>query len=269
MTPPPPRAPGAIRRHALLTWTTALAGGLAFGAAGSRAADLPALAAASKPSIVAVGTYNALDSPRFTFRGTGFVVADGSQVVTNHHVLPGADLSASARLVVMVPQPGGAAPQLRDAQVRNAVPEHDLALLSISGSPLPALSLSDGPLARDGQDVAFIGFPLGSSLGLTPVIHRGIVSAVSAVALPSPTSRQLDAKTAARLRAGPFDIYQLDATAYPGNSGSPLFDVSSGQVLGIVNMVFIKGTKESAMTAPSGISYAIPSRHILSLLQSR
>ena len=82
MTPPPPRAPGAIRRRALLTWTTALAGGLAFGAAGSRAADLPALAAASKPSVVAVCTYNALDSPRFTFRGTGFVVADGSQVVT-------------------------------------------------------------------------------------------------------------------------------------------------------------------------------------------
>jgi S1-C subfamily serine protease len=63
-----------------------------------------------------------------------------------------------------------------------------------------------------------------------------------------------------------FDIFQLDGTAYPGNSGGPLFDPATGKVLGVLNMVFIKGTRESALTHPSGISYAIPSEHIKQLL---
>jgi serine protease Do len=66
---------------------------------------------------------------------------------------------------------------------------------------------------------------------------------------------------------GNFDIFQLDGTAYPGNSGGPLFDPETGDVLGIVNMVFIKGTRESALTHPSGITYAIPSKFIQQLLQ--
>ena len=41
-----------------------------------------------KPSVLPVGTFNALDNPRFGFRGTGFVVGDGNLLVTNAHVLP-------------------------------------------------------------------------------------------------------------------------------------------------------------------------------------
>jgi S1-C subfamily serine protease len=63
-------------------------------------------------------------------------------------------------------------------------------------------------------------------------------------------------------------VFQLDATAYPGNSGSPLFDPATGEVVGIVNMVFVKGTKEAALAQPSGITYAIPSQHLLELLRS-
>ena len=43
------------------------------------AAELPELVAAAKPSVLPVGTYNATDSPRFGFRGTGFVVGDGDR----------------------------------------------------------------------------------------------------------------------------------------------------------------------------------------------
>ena len=42
------------------------------------------------------------------------------------------------------------------------------------------------------------------------------------------------------MRQGSFDVYQLDATAYPGNSGSPLLDADSGKVLGVINSVFVK-----------------------------
>jgi S1-C subfamily serine protease len=63
-------------------------------------------------------------------------------------------------------------------------------------------------------------------------------------------------------------VFQLDATSYPGNSGSPVYDPASGEVVGVLNMVFVKGTKESALTNPSGISYAIPSRHLQALIDA-
>ena len=65
-----------------------------------------------------------------------------------------------------------------------------------------------------------------------------------------------------RLRDSAYVIFQLDATAYPGNSGSPLYDAATGQVYGIINSVFIQGTREQAISRPSGITYAIPSIHI-------
>jgi S1-C subfamily serine protease len=113
-----------------------------------------------------------------------------------------------------------------------------------------------------------MGFPIGGALGFSPVTHRGMVSSIAAVALPSPSARQLNQQAIRSLRGdGRFDIFQLDGTAYPGNSGGPLFDPETGDVLGVINMVFIKGTRESALTNPSGITYAIPSAHILQLLQ--
>ena len=96
-----------------------------------------------------------------------------------------------------------------------------------------------------------------------------MISSITPIVLPTANSQQLNARTIASLRSGSFDIFQLDATAYPGNSGGPMFDASSGEVLGIINMVFVKGTKESALTNPSGISYAIPSNYALQLLQRR
>ena len=73
-------------------------------------------------------------------------------------------------------------------------------------------------------------------------------------------------KQVRRLREGTFPVFQLDATAYPGQSGSPLYDGASGEVVGIINMVLVKSTRESALSQPSGISYAIPSRALIELL---
>ena len=81
------------------------------------------------------------------------------------------------------------------------------------------------------------------------------------VALPQATSRSLDAQLIRRLRADRFSIFQLDATAYPGNSGSPLFDVETGDVVAVVNSTLVKAGKESVLAKPSGIRYAIPAAH--------
>lgn len=62
-------------------------------------------------------------------------------------------------------------------------------------------------------------------------------------------------------------VFQLDGTAYPGNSGSPVYDAATGEVIGIVNSVPVKATRESALTQPSGITYAIPAQGLKAVLR--
>ena len=236
-------------------------------------ADLASTIAQVKPAIALVGTYKATNSPRFNLRGTGFVVAQrqqnqGNLVVTNAHVLPpSAKAEPDAGLVVQL-RLGQNELQVRQVTVLEVDAMHDLALLKFDGPAHAALKMGDSDAVQEGKSIAFMGFPIGGALGFSPVTHRGTVSSIAAMALPTPTAQQLNAKTIRSLRGGSsFNIFQLDGTAYPGNSGGPVFDPDSGDVLGVINMVLIKGTRESALTNPSGISYAIPSRFVLELLQ--
>ena len=103
-------------------------------------------------------------------------------------------------------------------------------------------------------------------LGQYPVTHEGIVSGKPPIVTPAPSSRQLTAEQIKRNRH-PFRVFQLDAIAYPGNSGSPLYRIDTGHVVGIVNSVYVKKSKEAALTSPSGISYAIPAEYIKKLLE--
>jgi serine protease Do len=237
-------------------------------------ADIASTISKIKPSVVIIGTYSSLSSPRFVLRGTGFVVGDGlarnsNLVITNAHVLQqAAEDDSLAALAIQVRSDHNEL-MLRSATVFAVDKVHDLALLRFEGSGVPPLSLGDSGLVREGQSLAFMGFPIGGVLGFSPVTHRGMVSSITTVALPMASAQQLNSQVIRSLRGnGNFDIFQLDGTAYPGNSGGPLFDPDTGQVFGVVNMVFIKGTRESALTHPSGISYAIPSGFIIQLLES-
>ncbi len=234
--------------------------------AGLASAALPDLIEQVKPSIVVVGTYVRTRSPAFMMRGTGFVVGNGTLVATNAHVVPDKLDSATDETLMVVVPASRHGPQQRVAKLEVTDASHDLALLRIEGAPLPAMKLQSGDHVREGQSVAFTGFPIGSVLGLSPVTHRGIISAITQIAIPGAKASQLNAKLIKRLKSGSFEVYQLDGTAYPGNSGGPLFEVEKGEVIGIINMVFIKGTKESALTHPSGISFAVPVQHLQELL---
>jgi S1-C subfamily serine protease len=231
------------------------------------AAALPELIRQVKPSVVVIGTYAKTRSPAFIMRGTGFVVGDGNTVATNAHVLPETlDAATGETLLVQVlPGQSGTQPRRATPLARDAA--HDLALLRIDGPALPPLALQSDAAVSEGQSVAFVGFPIGTALGLSPVTHRGIISAITPIALPSATANQLKEKVIKRLRTGSFEVYQLDATAYPGNSGGPLLDVERGEVIAVINMVFVKGTKESALTQPSGITFAVPVRYLNDLLR--
>ena len=235
----------------------------------SRAQASPGIAKV-RSSIVAIGTFQATRVPQYRFLGTGFVVGDGNLAATNAHVLPAA-LEAGGDpevLVAMLPtgEPSrGAARRLTQVAVDD---RHDLALLQFDGPAIRPLVLRDSASVVEGDQLLFTGFPIGNALGLFPATHRAMVAAIAPVALPSASGRQLDAKVIRRLRDAAFPVFQLDATAFPGNSGSPLYDPATGEVVGILNMVFVKSTKEAVLAQPSGISYAIPSRFLIDLLAS-
>ena len=240
-------------------------------AAHAASADLPHTIEAIKPSVVAVGSMDKTRSPAIVFNGTGFVVADGLTIITNAHVVH-ATLNTSQPadgpgLGIVVGK--GDAVEFRKASLIELDPEHDLAGLRIEGAPLPALKLADSSQVPEGRSVAFTGFPLGMTLGFHHATHRAIISAITPIVMPAMDAKRLDPKMIAQLRRKPFAIFQLDGTAYPGNSGSPVYDPESGEVVGVINMVLVKGLKETAITNPSGIAYAIPSNFIRDLLQGK
>ena len=246
---------------------SALAMSLLAGGLSTAKADLVATVPRIKPSVVAVGTYQRTRSPAFQFRGTGFVVGNGLLVATNAHVLPERlDSDNMEALVIVVPGDGETG-TVRPARVVASERSRDLAVVRLEGGPaLPALRLGANAGVLEGQEIAFTGFPIGNVLGMTPVTHRGIVSAITPIGIPQANSRNLNPALIRRLANDVFRVYQLDATAYPGNSGSPLYDPDSGEVLGVLNMVFVKSTKENVLADPSGISYAIPVEYLQRLL---
>lgn len=255
-----------MRRLAVLRGAVLMIGLTALALSGSgHANELADTIAKIKPSIVGIGTYQHTRTPPAMFRGTGFVVTDGLHVLTNAHVLPETvDRDKFESLAVFAAD--GKGQSARQAAVVSVDEAHDTALLKIGGAPLPALRLGDSGKVREGEEYAFTGFPIGVVLGLYPVTHRGIVSAISPIAIPQLSARSLDLKMVRRLTAA-YEIFQLDATAYPGNSGSPLYSIKTGEVVGILNKVFVQESKENLLEKPSGISYAIPIRHAIDLIR--
>lgn len=218
-----------------------------------------------KPAVVGIGVFDPLGSPRSQLQGTGFVIGDGSLVATNFHVVERAlEVDSQQRRVVFVGT--GNNPEIRQAEIIKTDPAHDLAILQVDGAVIPAVTLSLDNTLPDGREIAFTGFPIGAVLGLYPATHKGMVAATTPVVIPSANAQQLSLEMMKRLRE-PFMVYQLDATAYPGNSGSPVYDVHTGEVVAVINKVFVAESKESVLSAPSGITYAIPVKYLRALLQ--
>lgn len=214
-------------------------------------------------AVVAIGLYSPLEQSGNQIRGTGFVIDDGTWVVTNHHVVDEALDPTVVEYYVAVYGTGREITALK-AEIEAIDPVHDIALLRIKKA-LPAATLASDALVSAGAEVAITGYPIGAVLGLYAATHRGYVAAITPDALPSANSHNLTVDMLSRLENSDL-IYQLDATAYPGNSGSPLYLPETGEVIGVINKVFVSAGKESAISAPTGISYAIPVKHVHSLL---
>ena len=245
------------KRHARILWLA-----LFFSLAAR--ADVADTLLAIKPGVVGVGTYHPTASPRVRLQGTGFAVLDGRYVVSCAHIFS-KPLDSEKNEVHAVFLGRDRQIGVRPARLVATDSNRDLALLKIEGDPLPALKLGDSDRAREGAQLYFTGYPIGSVLGLNPSTHRAGLAAIVPIFTPLQKAAQLDARTLRQARDA-YEVFELDAIAYPGNSGSPVWHPDTGEVLGVVNSVYVKGAKEAALTDPSGISYAIPAKYVRALL---
>ncbi|HZF32033.1 MAG TPA: trypsin-like peptidase domain-containing protein [Gammaproteobacteria bacterium] len=187
----------------------------------------------ASPSVVYITTVqhvrgffgrNVMRVPQGT--GSGFIWDRDGHVVTNYHVIQG----AQEAVITLADQ------RMYPASLVGASPEHDLAVLHIdvpvdASPPLPIGSSAD---LKVGQNVYAIGNPFGLDHTLT----TGIVSALN---------RSIDDEQGGTIE----NLIQTDAAINPGNSGGPLID-SSGRLIGINAMIF------SPSGAYAGIGFAVP-----------
>lgn len=228
-------------------------------------ADTADTLAAIKPGVVGVGTFHPTRSPRANLQGTGFAVLDGRHVVSCAHIFD-KPLESEKKETHAVFIGRDRQMTVRAAKLIATDKGRDLALLRIVGDPLPALKLGNSDRAREGWQLYFTGYPIGSVLGLNPSTHRAGLAAIIPIFTPVAAASQLNARTLKQAKDA-YEVFGLDAIAYPGNSGSPVWHPDTGEVLGVVNSVYVKGAKEAALSSPSGISYAIPVKYVHQLLE--
>ena len=158
-----------------------------------------------------------------TSLGTGVIVREDGYILTNEHVVKGAD-----QILVMF-----ANGQIITAEVIGSDPHTDLALIHVKTSGLPVIPFADLNAAQVGD----IALAIGNPFGLGHSVSQGIISAFSRAAITD--DRPYD------------DFIQTDAAISPGNSGGALVDYE-GRLLGI-NTLIVSQTGGS-----EGIGFAIP-----------
>jgi S1-C subfamily serine protease len=167
---------------------------------------------------------NVMEIPRGS--GSGFIWDDSGLIVTNFHVVYGANK------ITITLQSG----KSFEAEVVGSAPEKDIALLKIDAPDenLQALTLGDSASLSVGRKVLAIGNPFALDTTLTV----GVVSALG---------REIKSITNRTIK----NVIQTDAAINPGNSGGPLLD-SKGKLVGVNTAIY------SPSGASAGIGFAIP-----------
>jgi serine protease Do len=167
-------------------------------------------------------------APPMEGTGSGFIVSPDGYILTNNHVVAGAEKVTVTMLDKRVFQ----------AKVVGRDPDTDVALIKIEGSNLPTISFGDDTHARVGEWVLAVGNPLGLDFTVT----AGIVSA---------KGRSGQLRGLYQSQYAIVDYIQTDAAINPGNSGGPLVN-TRGEVIGINSAI------ASQTGFYSGYGFAIP-----------
>jgi len=201
-----------------------------------------AIYARAAPSVVAIlattqtsGLFGGTQSDS----GSGIVVSARGLIVTNNHVIAGAN-----RVVV---QFGGSGGPTRRARVVGVDASNDLALLSVSPAGLRLSPLHFGNSAA--VAVGDPAFAIGNPFTFDQTLTVGIVSALG---------RTITAPDGSTITG----VIQTDAALNPGNSGGPLLN-AAGRVIGINSQIATGGDTFASQGSNSGIGFAIPSATVL------
>ncbi len=163
--------------------------------------------------------------------GSGFIISSKGYVLTNEHVVHGAD-----KITVIL-----ADGRSFTGKVLGSHPQYDVAIVKIEGDRLPVASLGTSTDLMIGEWAIAIGNPFGFLLNDTqPTVTAGVISA---------TRRDIKAGSSGE---GIYkDMIQTDAAINPGNSGGPLVN-ANGDVIGVNTFIFTKSG------GSEGIGFAIP-----------
>ena len=167
--------------------------------------------------------------------GSGFVLTKDGYIVTNYHVVEGAD-------TVTVTMYNG---DEYDAKYVGGDEDYDIAVIKVEAEDLQAVTVGDSDTLNVGDHVLAVGNPLGE---LTFSMSGGMVSSVN---------------RAINVSGTPFNMIQTDASINPGNSGGPLFN-SYGEVVGIVSAKYSSASNEESV---EGLGFAIPINDVIAMIQ--
>ncbi|MBI4335192.1 MAG: Do family serine endopeptidase [Candidatus Omnitrophica bacterium] len=167
--------------------------------------------------------------------GTGVIVDPEGYILTNEHVIGGAEK-------ITVTLPDG---RSFKAKPKGADPRSDLAIIKIDAKNLPFAELGNSDIIQTGEWVVAIGNPFGFAVNNPkPTVTVGVISALH---------RQLPGMFGPKgAERNYLDLVQTDAAINPGNSGGPLCDLN-GKVIGI-NVAIVSTTG-----GYQGVGFAIPS----------
>jgi putative serine protease PepD len=196
------------------------------------AQPIEAVAAKVTPSVVnvaivrrAVDPFTGQTSEQKAGNGSGVIVRADGFILTNNHVVEGAD-----RILVRIGL------EDKPAKVIGTDPTTDIAVVKVEATGLPAIVTGDSDALKVGETVVAIGSPFG----LDKTVTSGIISALH---------RSGDAGGNSNTYT---NLIQTDAAINPGNSGGALADMS-GRIVGINTLIQTGGAQQSA-----GIGFAIP-----------
>lgn len=204
-----------------------------------------------KPAVVTITASGKVSYSRFYSQdvegiGSGFIINEDGNVLTNYHVIELALTANGGTNKVTVSMSDG---QEVEADIVNYDKDRDIAMLKLAeGTKVPGVAeLGDSDALYVGQEVIAIGTPLGTNFAQT--CTKGIVSGVN---------RSLDESTdgSAVQSESSYEYIQTDTAINSGNSGGPLIN-SEGQVIGI-NTAKLSNSTSSSNASIEGMGFAIP-----------